>query len=328
MSTTSRTTPELVCVLDRELPFAKRAVEALGRNMKLYIDGGQFPGWDALQYCAQEGLLPIERFQPNHDISGNLRAYPRTLAQCIHAGNINISILLNTIGGSTDYIGLFRAAVRHVLWSGRGTVHTFAVRAHSAGAHIGMLAPKNHRAITRWGQYLWHTGEYAGGPEIEEWERMTDILQIQQELLRNVQSVQRRRMHQLLLGVLADEGNKRHEIVLDGEELQDFGIVRHVAQNPEELTVLFVQRTGVRPDFWIPGSDPVARFFSHAALEERAKLEGYTLSFPRLNAMQDFSLRSFVSGEGLQRPWRDVREDLLDYAAGFPQKMWEMLRMT
>lgn len=186
--TTGHDTPELVCVLDRELPFAKRAVEALGRNMKLYADGEQFPGWDALQCCAREGLLPIERFQPYHNISSNLRAYPRTLAQRIRAGNINISILLNTTGGSTDYIGLFRAAVRHILWSGRGTAHTFAVRAHSAGTHIGMLAPKNHRAITRWGQYLWHTGEYTGGPEIEKWERMTDILSIQQELLWNVQS--------------------------------------------------------------------------------------------------------------------------------------------
>ncbi|MBI2117286.1 hypothetical protein HYT95_00140, partial [Candidatus Peregrinibacteria bacterium] len=228
-------TPELVCVLDRELPFAKRAVEALGRNMNLYADGEQFPGWNAIQHCAREGLVPIERFQPYHDISGNLQAYPQTLAQRIRAGHINISILLNTIGGATDYIGLFRAAVRHVLWNGQGTVHSFAVRAHSAGAHIGMLAPKNHRAVTRRGQYLWHTGEYAGGPEIEKWERTTDISHIQQELLWNVQSAQRRRMHQLLLGVLADERNKRHEIILDGEELRDFGIVRHVAEDPEEL---------------------------------------------------------------------------------------------
>lgn len=131
-------------------------------------------------------------------------------------------------------------------------------------------------------------------------------------------------MHQLLLGVLADEGNKRHEIVLDGEELQGFGIIKHLARTPEELAQMFVRRTGIHPDFWIPGRDPTARFFTRAGLEEQAEQEGYALSFSRHNAVRDFSLRGI--SDWRKKNWRDVREDLLDYAAEFPRKMWEMLR--
>lgn len=319
-------TPELVCVLDRQLPRTNRAMEALGRNMRLYADGEEFPGFPALQHCAWEGMrFREERFNPlvafDPPPRRNLRAYPQALAQKIREGNTNMSILLNTIGGFVGYIGLFRSAVRHILDEGGGTVRTFAVTAYSAGADIGLLAPKSNRYVTRRGKYLWHTTDWDAD---EEEEHMKDIIEIQWALLQNTCRKQRQKIHQLLLNTLANMKNKDHEIILSGEELQDLGIVRHMAQDPEELTALFLQRTGVRPDFWIPGHDPVARFFSHAALEERAELEGYTLSFPRLNAVRNFFLRS-VSDQK-KRNWRDVREDLLDYATEFPWRMVEILR--
>ena len=118
--------------------------------------------------------------------------------------------------------------------------------------------------------------------------------------------------------------NKRHEVILNGRELQEFGIINRIAQNPEELAAMFVRRTGVHPDFWVPGVDPIARFFSRAALEEQAEQEGYALSFSRHNAVRNFSLRSMSDQK--KRDWRDVREDLLDYAAEFPWRMGEILR--
>lgn len=321
-------TPELVCVLDQELPWSDRAIGALGRSMRLYDSSEAFPGWAALQRCAWEELSPHDkRLVPWEKFSSSpndaLPRYPRTLLQKIREGQLNISVLLNTGGGSIGYIWLFRTAARRVLERDSGYVRSFAVMAHSAGADIGLLAPKRHRLVTEGGQYLWHTAKWDAD---QEEEKVKDIANLQWTLLQETRRDQRRKMHQLLLNVLANERNTRHELVLGGTELQELGIIPTVAPTVEDLAAEFVRRTGVRPDFWIPGRDPVARFFSHAALEEQARNEGYALTFPRLNAVQDFSLRSFARGEPSQRHWRDVREDLFEYAAEFPWRMGEILR--
>ena len=191
-------TPELVCVLDRELPSAERAVEALGKNMSLHADGERFPGWDTLQHCAWKALG-----------RRSLWKYPQTLAQKIRDGNINMSILLNTSGGFVGYIKLFRLAAQHLLGGRESAVRTFAVTAYSAGADIGMIAPKNNRYVTQRGEYLWHTGQYNhADADDEKRERIREIAEIQEQLLYNVRRGQRRKMHQLLLNVLADERNK------------------------------------------------------------------------------------------------------------------------
>lgn len=325
---TGHNTPELVCVLDRELPSSDRAMDALGRSMRLYDSGEEFPGWAALQRCAWEEFSPQEkRLFPwgkfVSSLTDALSQYPRALLRKIHDGRLNISVLLNTAGGFVGYIWLFRTAAHHLLEGDRGRVRSFAVTANSAGAHIGLLASKPHRIVTQGGQYLWHTANWDAD---QEEGKAKNIATLQWTLLQETSRDQRKKMHQLLLNVLADERNTRHELVLDGTELQEFGIIPTVARTVEDLAATFVRRTGIRPDFWIPGRDPVARFFSHAALEEQARSEGYALIFPRLNAVRNFSLRSFVHGEPSQRHWRDVREDLLDYAAEFPWRMAEILR--
>jgi len=326
-----RDTPELVCVLDRVLPLAHREthIQSVQKNMLLYTKEGIFPGWPALcrfAKAAKERLL-IEKTgleELESTLIPNLGEYPYNLRSNIADRPCNLSLLLNSRGGGVWWIDLFRAAMEHVL-HGKGTGRSFtAIRASSAAGHIGTLAYPEQRFATKESEYFWHTSTRT--PHLDkaktarkrkQWSE--DIGGIFADLLRGTQKEYREKIAKVFMEGLAHE---RHDITISGNRLHRLGLVKHLLRDVPELADAFVEETGITPNYHSPSTDPVARFFYQAYLQELAQRHGYDLKLKRYNTIRTFDIEKDDDSPVKELYEKeDVLRFLRERAAGFAEEM-------
>ncbi len=251
--------------------FAHETTFVRDRESHIAYTGSSLPPGGA--YPKQESKKYFDR-----QLSAAKKAYDADTVSLILDGRMKVVLLLRTPGGHETPTGITAAAATY--WKRKNSGKVFSIgmeEVSSAGAVLFLLADPPDRLTLPDAQFMWHCPVGAGGGVLKH--TSARLLTKQKQELHQLFSYEAdqlsgkkrtallRKVHR----ALRMESPPDHKIVCDGQDLLELGMVKDLAQTPDNLMYSFSRETGIEVNFEDYLHNPSSRYFLISSLQRAAR---------------------------------------------------------
>jgi len=207
-----------------------------------------FVGIEALTLCAEKSFRNL--------FDAYVKKYGKTLAETIIEGRLQITFLLNTLGGKAFTSRIINKAVQHVKTRGGQTNVYVTKNAMSAGAEI--FEKGQSRFVLPESELMWHLSYMANNPGgerigVEEDDSYCKSKEQQMERIKAFfrSTVHPEKIQEVLSRIqwaIDDQTNQDNDIYFTGAELHKYGLVKTVFPDAQAMKRHFTETTGFSTD--------------------------------------------------------------------------------